>query len=331
MIDCPKCGFSQPQDIYCASCGVKMDSYTKKEKSFFMGLLTNWILQLGILIILIVGFVIYDKTRTTKPVQAATPTADVANTFQRRETPPLPQPSNEEPQPVEAAAPLAKPAPQKIASGSTRSAGKGKTLAELAQENDLTAKDSASASKNNNPGIQISFYRITRPGLAEIQRSAQTSTSAGQTIGGIVNDKKIKQLLASGDMQYLSGNRYKELDEKHPTVVFKGQRHAEAARNMGVFIQLAPLKTAENSVQMELKGWGVLKLNEPDENYFSTEMTFTQNTAAFIAAFLPRDKTFSDEEKQLFESDRLLKVLNQEDFADGSTDMILIVEFSKSR
>jgi len=29
---CPKCGFSQPDDIYCASCGVNVDKYVRKRK-----------------------------------------------------------------------------------------------------------------------------------------------------------------------------------------------------------------------------------------------------------------------------------------------------------
>ena len=29
---CPKCGFSQPDDYYCASCGVNIEKYVKKKR-----------------------------------------------------------------------------------------------------------------------------------------------------------------------------------------------------------------------------------------------------------------------------------------------------------
>ena len=38
---CPKCEFSQPDDIYCANCGVNVDSYVrKKKKTRYKGVIT---------------------------------------------------------------------------------------------------------------------------------------------------------------------------------------------------------------------------------------------------------------------------------------------------
>ena len=38
---CPKCGFSQPDDYYCAQCGVNVEKYVKKKrkKRFNLGLI----------------------------------------------------------------------------------------------------------------------------------------------------------------------------------------------------------------------------------------------------------------------------------------------------
>ncbi|MCB9072896.1 MAG: hypothetical protein H6623_04675 [Bdellovibrionaceae bacterium] len=297
-----------------------MDSYAQPKRSLISRLTANWMLQLGLLILLIVGFVIYDKTRHHKMIPtASTPTTGVSNTFQRQAALPPQQPM----QPAHEQ----KLAPKKSIEVAPKKA-RGKTLAELALEGGGAHHEKMASSF---PGIQISFYRVTRQGLLELQKVFQPGAFSGFVLGGVVPEQKISQLLDSGDLKYLSGSRYKSLDEKQPVVLFKGQRHTEAGRNMGLYVQLTAIKTSTTSAQLELKGWGTLKLNEPDENYFNVEMTFPPTSAAFVATFLPRDRQYNDDEKQLFESDRTLKVLNQEDFIDGSSDLMLLVEFSKAR
>lgn len=49
LINCPRCGFSQPQDQYCARCGVDMQSFKPKAESSFFKFLKNPILHVLIL------------------------------------------------------------------------------------------------------------------------------------------------------------------------------------------------------------------------------------------------------------------------------------------
>jgi hypothetical protein len=41
MIDCPKCGFYQPKDRYCAKCGIDMEQFYVKPKPFYFSILNN--------------------------------------------------------------------------------------------------------------------------------------------------------------------------------------------------------------------------------------------------------------------------------------------------
>lgn len=52
LINCPRCGFSQPKDQYCASCGVDMEKYTPRKANPFEKLLSNTFFQ----VVLVVGF-----------------------------------------------------------------------------------------------------------------------------------------------------------------------------------------------------------------------------------------------------------------------------------
>jgi hypothetical protein len=54
LINCPRCGFSQPQDQYCAQCGIDMQSYKPKELPFFKKLVSSTGFQLGVLILVTV-------------------------------------------------------------------------------------------------------------------------------------------------------------------------------------------------------------------------------------------------------------------------------------
>ena len=64
MVNCAKCGFAQPQDQYCASCGVDMIAYRPAEKPFIQRLISNTIVQASLLVVAIVfvfGFVRYQR------------------------------------------------------------------------------------------------------------------------------------------------------------------------------------------------------------------------------------------------------------------------------
>lgn len=330
MIKCPKCGFSQPEDIYCASCGIKMDSYARKHKA--SGLATNWMVHVMVLIILIIGFVLYDKITSRKPKGAVTsqsvPAANdrVTGARGRQESASDTSSESNRQRPGTNNTASSAPVPQSPASGNATAGETSETPAPEVSE----AATAPTRNERRGTGLQISFYRISKQGIGEIQKISQAINISGDSAGGIIGSARIQQLVTSGDMQYVSGNRYKDFDEKHPTVVFKGQRHPEAARNMGLFFQVTSLRKSEASQLIEIKGWGALKANDPDENYFTGEMTLTPRTAAFITGFLPKKGSYSEDEKQLFESDRVLKTLNQEDFNDGSTDIIMFIEFAKS-
>lgn len=59
LVDCPKCGFTQPEDQYCAKCGVDMQSYRPAPKALGSQLLTNPFFHITIIFILVFGGSIY--------------------------------------------------------------------------------------------------------------------------------------------------------------------------------------------------------------------------------------------------------------------------------
>ncbi len=65
MMECPRCGFSQPKDQYCASCGVNVDHLLAKPKPFWSRLLANpnfHLSLIGGLIVLVVGWIFFTQS-----------------------------------------------------------------------------------------------------------------------------------------------------------------------------------------------------------------------------------------------------------------------------
>lgn len=65
MMDCPRCGFSQPKDRYCANCGLDVDSFLAKPKPIWVRILQNPNLHLTLILTLLVmaiGYILYTRT-----------------------------------------------------------------------------------------------------------------------------------------------------------------------------------------------------------------------------------------------------------------------------
>jgi hypothetical protein len=65
MMDCPRCGFTQPKDKYCASCGLDVDQFLAKPKPWWIRLGQNPNLHLtllGLLVAVVVAYIFYAQS-----------------------------------------------------------------------------------------------------------------------------------------------------------------------------------------------------------------------------------------------------------------------------
>lgn len=63
MITCPHCGFKQPEDIFCAKCGVNIETYTPKKRPFFQNMLESSLFYIILLLFVVSAttFLTYEK------------------------------------------------------------------------------------------------------------------------------------------------------------------------------------------------------------------------------------------------------------------------------
>ncbi len=55
LINCPRCGFSQPKDQYCASCGVNIEKYVPQKTSLSKKIFSSTLSQVAVVIIVTLG------------------------------------------------------------------------------------------------------------------------------------------------------------------------------------------------------------------------------------------------------------------------------------
>lgn len=121
MMECPRCGFAQPKDRYCASCGLDIEQFEAKPKPLWVRLVQNPNLHLSliaILILLVVGYIFYvQKGLVSRQVGAlfnGTPLSSRdsgdPNTVKSLPPPPPPPPSESHTEAVLANLPAAKTA-----------------------------------------------------------------------------------------------------------------------------------------------------------------------------------------------------------------------------
>jgi hypothetical protein len=70
LVNCPKCGFSQPKDQYCAKCGVDMGAYQPKGEPFGRRLLGNPLLHVVIIFTVVLASVLYIRSQQQAELRA---------------------------------------------------------------------------------------------------------------------------------------------------------------------------------------------------------------------------------------------------------------------
>lgn len=69
MMDCPRCGFNQPEDRFCAQCGLDIYQYQERPKPIFKRLIQNPNLHLSLILCAIfgvTGYILYSRSELVK-------------------------------------------------------------------------------------------------------------------------------------------------------------------------------------------------------------------------------------------------------------------------
>lgn len=148
IIDCPRCGFSQPKDRYCANCGLDIDHFKPVAEPKLKALAQNTAMQVILVVIVVVALAsgIYSAQQKTVKEQLAVATQDDINAAAAK-TPITPSASPApSPEPVAQTPPAAAPRAARTVRPATTAINNPDAEAEVMNENaELSAADETSA------------------------------------------------------------------------------------------------------------------------------------------------------------------------------------------
>lgn len=345
---CPKCGFEQPPDRFCANCGIDMKAFasTIKSNKNFLGAGFFYI----VLAAFVVGASIYFfskqkdiisleelsllKSQNKPPSQVASPIHN--RTAVSNEAPPPNSEASSDTQPTtlaEQADAIAKTqglsfstkeqevlnsAKQEI-SGETLSAAsppkaieakRHKLIIKYAEIGYDYVRDFTNQPTRNTPG----FILLSDPNRWStyqqwIQQGAQSSYIR----------------ILDSQTHDIKNNEQNIIEITKPIGEFRTDNRA------GLYIQVIVAQQGEFEV-LRLNGRRVLQSNAdprvPLEILpFAEEIDITPNMALAFHAFLPHRRAFESEERY-FNSDRIFRVFLSQSFINNTSDLFIIFEYT---
>lgn len=156
LVICPRCGFEQPKDQFCAKCGVDMVAFERPKGSLSSKLINSPIFQLGVLLVIVI-FAIHSiqgfrKERVEREVEKLK-VAEVRKTIPLRTTPRKASSNKIAKSPEPAIVEPTNPAVTQ-------------TIEDQLLETDLPAPQLV--------GLQVSFYEVPTEKVAQIIERART-------------------------------------------------------------------------------------------------------------------------------------------------------------
>lgn len=312
MHECPKCGFVQPKDKYCANCGLDIESYKPAPDSLFVRLAKNTGLQIALVVLIIIGMAIVifisQRERIAQHLSGALPTA-------KRTARQITEPKNQ-------------PDPKAALAAATRVDSTTPATA-------LTAKSrpspTASAPETKRyKDLTISFFEISKAAVVQLASEGQVLNETQQTKSFLVRGPdalaRIREIDAEARPHgephteaFTPGTPF-NLDYTH----MGGKKNPEAVGMSLVFNPTAMAESlwdfaVETNINLKNETGGALLSTTINGSY-----SIPPNSALFLAGFLPHQKVLK-EDLWSFNGSPLM-VYDSPDFISGLTEFVIVIQ-----
>ncbi len=313
MHECPKCGFVQPKDKYCANCGLDIESYKPVPDSLFVRLSKNTGLQIAIVILIVIAMAIaifisqrdriaQHLANAIPSMKRSMPTSDSSK-------------SQDSPTPTITAALRPEPpnAPPVAASPKSRS-----------------ALNVVSSDVRKFKDLSVAFYEVSKAGVAQLATDGQILNETQQTKSFLLHVPdaiaKIKEIdpeaRSHGEPHieaFLVGTPF-NLDFTH----MGGKRTPEA---VGLSLVLNPTAMTDGVWDFTVEANINLK-NETGGSLLSTAIngsySIPPKSALLLAGFLPHQKILKDDLWSFNGSP--LMIYESPDFINGLTEFVIVIQ-----
>lgn len=334
MINCPKCGFSQPPDRYCANCGIDMQAYKPVPPSLGQKILKNPLtLPVSLTLLVFLGIATYriffsqggPATSDAELEQSMRlPFADSPNssTSTGNEAPTAKSPTSPENNMNSAVEKFSDKNSAEPSLEMTGALASGKPT-----EPETKALDKASE-KTAPSHLQITFFSIPRAQLLDFASDLHSPGSSGSIFYGVIVELESRLKKAEGMLlTRLEQTPKYQIRANQPIVSFKGVRDPATQQMLGIGAQITPLRSDETATHLQVDlsrtlreaGGGIAEQN------ISEQITLSKDQAFFVGGLFPH-RTLEPEDAKFYSNSGLLKILSTPDFQNNETEFIVLIE-----
>jgi hypothetical protein len=324
LINCPRCGFSQPQDQYCAQCGVDMLAFRPKQAPLLIRLLQNTTLQIALLLVatIFAGQYILRSEHPQKWVQKISPFQGVSKSEKS---------TTSENEAVSSNTQSLSTSEQETTSASQSNeldSLKNRSL-RLEKNNELTASSAVSGSSNaTNPGsaqdlssinFKLTYAEVSHESLVKwITESSNLGLYQSFTdySAGIIYDFKRfspteTQSLKSANIKLVAGGTNSNIS---------GSMTDDGSQVLGLITTLGYRSAENDAIHGNIS---VARNSRLGSEPYPAEFGLPKGAAFFMIGILKRESLATDRAKLNMPPFQIFK---SSDFLAGKTEFVIIVE-----
>ncbi|MDG0815530.1 hypothetical protein [Bdellovibrio svalbardensis] len=341
LIKCPRCGFQQPIDKYCAQCGVDIESFKPPAAPLFKKIFGNPLVQLSLLLVTAgsVGTYIYQKGQDNLQQRVTYLKSSVQINSSELNPPPPPPPT------AEVASDFA-PAPtaEELASQQTEAASSempGAKAALAANKEGAGAKDNKDArglAKTSGAHLVVYYAEVGRGTLNGIfeasQNTGQFMSFKDYTAGILPN---IEKRLTAPNIKILH-KEDRALDSSKTLQWFYGlkdRRNPSVEIGLTTFFELNEMDSNNLRGNLEIqRTWreassagGGQGGYEIQRKSFPAIFEIGTGTGFFMSGVMPTLSNLENDD-ELTAID-VYKILHSPRFRAGDSDFVIFIEFAK--
>ncbi len=308
MITCPKCGFLQPEDQFCAKCGIDMLAFQPKRKPLLHRLFVSPSFHAFIIIVCVLAVIYYIfQTEQRKIRRQRSQFAQLTETHSVE--------SRDEV--VESARSTSTPVTTSKRSRPESSIEKRNMMA--ADTSDSGPSSDPGTAPPLKPSFEVIFVEMKKNYLDELLESIETkmiytTSSAGliPQFQEVIQDGRARQfltILQQSVEKWTSSKEYLEFS--------KGARDSVLEKDVGFQFHIESAFSQADALLLSLKIVMELKEYQSGEPMIATqtfqeEFEIPKGAALFFAGFLPHRPLYKDEESSFRSS--FLRILGSSDF-----------------
>lgn len=345
MVNCPKCGFSQPQDQYCAKCGVDMIAYRPRAKPFLTRLVSNTTFQISALAFLTLAGGLYVREANRASLARTISETPIAREAEEQEAELSAAQANEEhesklklQQTVSASESAPAPTPPPAAPAQAKESSFVASSATVADAAPPTAPAAAAPPTNPRTGvvataatnIRVTFIEAQRGLLNGMLRNARQSATDGTITYGVVADYE-KRVKPGRDWRQLDEPNEQAIRLNQSNPIFKGTRDQTLGQDLGFTLKVLPVSQDREGTHLQvIDATRVLRDGQGGAETFPFPLpdnfALTPGSALIVTGVLPHRPPFEGEER-LYRNVNVLKPLvSGPAFRGGATDVAIVIE-----